>query len=94
MGAYWKIAGFGLALVVGIAPVMAARANPPEAMVVGQRHGSGSAAGRTCPGGQDSECSGLPLPRAQSCPGGAQRTPSACCRMGYCGICWTDCPAH
>ena len=85
--------GFALALLAGLVPVFATV--PPDApMRSAQRRGGAAGGARQCPGGQDSECSSMPLPRPQACPGGAQRTPSACCRMNFCGICWTDCPAH
>ena len=39
----------------------------------------------------DADCR-MPLPRVRACPGGGQSTPTACCRMNYCGVCWSDCP--
>lgn len=40
----------------------------------------------------DASCVGkIRLPRARRCANGSPNTPSLCCRMGYCGICWSEC---
>ncbi|MDP3278457.1 MAG: hypothetical protein Q8Q09_24925 [Deltaproteobacteria bacterium] len=43
---------------------------------------------RTC--SQDTDCR-MRLPRARSCPNGRQSVPTACCRMNFCGVCWSEC---
>jgi hypothetical protein len=40
----------------------------------------------------DADCR-LRLPRPRPCPQGGQSVPTACCRMNYCGICWSECGA-
>ncbi|MBL8677592.1 MAG: hypothetical protein JNK05_00385 [Myxococcales bacterium] len=40
----------------------------------------------------DADCARrMRLPRARRCSNGAPQTPSLCCRMGYCGVCWSEC---
>lgn len=41
---------------------------------------------------QDTDCAArMRMPRARRCSNGQPQTPSACCRMGYCGVCWSEC---
>jgi hypothetical protein len=39
----------------------------------------------------DADCH-MRLPHPRACPGGGASTPTACCRMNFCGVCWSDCP--
>lgn len=70
-----------------MAPSAAARST-----TLAQRHGGGSGGGGS--GGMscntDADCH-IRLPRPRACPNGNQSVPTACCRMNYCGICWSEC---
>lgn len=39
----------------------------------------------------DADCH-MRLPAPRVCPSGGQSVATACCRMNYCGVCWSDCP--
>ncbi|MFO0559541.1 MAG: hypothetical protein U0269_16105 [Polyangiales bacterium] len=40
----------------------------------------------------DANCMGrVRLPRARRCSNGSPQVPTACCRMNYCGVCWSEC---
>jgi hypothetical protein len=81
-----------LAFIAALASGCAASSTEVHAPLLAQHHGSGGSGGG---GGQtcriDADCH-IRLPAARACPGGAQSIPSSCCRMNYCGICWSDCP--
>ncbi|MFO0648098.1 MAG: hypothetical protein U0326_17800 [Polyangiales bacterium] len=43
----------------------------------------------------DADCASIRVPPPRACPHGGTMVATACCRMNYCGICWSDCPpAH
>lgn len=39
----------------------------------------------------DADCH-MRVPPPRACPGGGQSIATACCRMNFCGVCWSDCP--
>jgi hypothetical protein len=71
-----------LALLIPLATACAAPSTEGRGALLAQA--------RTC--SQDSDCR-MRLPRPRPCPGGGQSVPTACCRMNYCGICWSECPS-
>ncbi len=77
-------------MIMTLVPAGVALADGPPA--IAQRGGGGGGSGGMhC--NQDIDChQRLPPPRV--CPGGGTSTATACCRMNYCGICWSDCPGH
>ena len=82
-----------IALLIGLLALVPTAAPMAQSLTQSRRPLLAQRGTRTCH--TDADCASLRVPPPRACPHGGTMTATACCRMDYCGICWSDCPpAH